>query len=166
MTSLVSRINDLGTQFNPSGFKLKGHREPFDRRIKKHLSPEIIIVRREWSSSNPSIVFMDNDRSCLSQVIEECEQLPQFSNFTLVGVYVPPGTDPDKTIEVASSFGQLVVLDSGEYVDKNCPECNEANIKAAKLRSLGVQAQVSPSDPREEFCPVGLMKAALDVVNQ
>lgn len=166
--SLISRVSNLLSSFDldelrSQGYSLKQDRPPFQKYVDKSLEPKVQ-MSFAWSASRPSIVFVDNNESCLLSVIEECKLLPQFSSYNLVGIYVPTSTDPDKVIALATEFANLVVLDGGQYIDKNCPECNQAEINAAKLRSRGVTAHVTVADPREEYCSVGMLATAMSII--
>ena len=167
--SLLSRISQLVTDgnlddFRSAGYRLKQDREPFDRSIDPDKEP-LTILPGNWQCYKPTIVFVDNSEYCLTSVISECEGLPQFKDYQLVGVYVPSGTDPDKVIALVDLFASKgAVLDGGQYVDQNCPSCNEATATSERLIRVGVDARVTMADPREEYCPVSLLATALSMV--
>lgn len=155
----TSNLNFLREQ----GWELKQDRKPFNRQVDITLDP-FLSVPANYTSAKPSIIIVDNDETCVQRVLDEMARMPIFNNYQLIGLYFRPGTDPSKIISVAAKFGDLVIIDSGQYIDRNCPECNEATAMAAKLHSLDVEASTSVPDPREAMCPVGLLSTAMSMV--
>lgn len=144
-------------ELRAEGYALKQDRPAIDRTLIKGLSP-IPVITRPWFCSDRSrtIVVVDNDEKCIQSVLKH----PSVRDMSIVGLYSPQGVDPLKTVQMAYSLGSLVVLDGAEYVDDNCAECNEANIKAHRLNSMGAKASVSIADPRLEMCGTSLLSGA------
>jgi hypothetical protein len=123
MTSLLSQVKGLALlpsssnikHFRILGLELEQDRASFDKEI---IAQEPEPIYQTWTSSRPTIVFVDNSEDSLSALMQELMNTKLSDEYQFVGIHVPVGTDPDKVVDMALLFGDLVIIDNGQEM---CP---------------------------------------------